>query len=163
MIKDQLRWEPYERHLYKAYLRAVLLDVHFLGILAFRHEPTTIGALFGVNFGHRADDPRVLFPALLTLSQHSTPTAMIGVFPSHSQSHRADIHVPLTINHQPTAMRALGKKCHSETVMSKYHKMDTNKYLNIFGCHIMYQANIRIYSDATYLPNKYPNIFVRRK
>ena len=46
--------------------------------------------------------------------------------------------------------------------MSKYHKMDTNKYPNILGCHIMYQTNIRLYSDATYLPNKYPNIFVRR-
>ena len=28
--------------------------------------------------------------------------------------------------------------------MSKYHKMDANKYPNIFGCHIMYQMNIRI-------------------
>ena len=27
-------------------------------------------------------------------------------------------------------------------VMSEYHKMDTNEYLNIFGCQIMYQANI---------------------
>ena len=61
-------------------------------------------------------------------------------------------------------------------VMSEYHKMDTNEHRNIFGCHIMYRriskyirmphyvpTNIQIYSDATYLPNKYPNIFVRRK
>ena len=47
--------------------------------------------------------------------------------------------------------------------MSKYHKRDTNKYPNILGCHIMYRTNIRLYSDATYLPNKYPNIIVRRK
>ena len=45
---------------------------------------------------------------------------------------------------------------------SKYHKMDTNDYPNIFGCHIMYQTNILIYSNETYLPNKYPNIFVLR-
>ena len=50
-----------------------------------------------------------------------------------------------------------------EAVMSKYHKMDTKKYPNIFGCHIVYQMNIRIYLDAKYLPNKYPNIFVFRK
>ena len=37
--------------------------------------------------------------------------------------------------------------------MSKYHKIDTNEYPNIFGCHIMYQKNIQIHSDATYLPN----------
>ena len=37
-------------------------------------------------------------------------------------------------------------------VMSEYHKMDTNEYPNIFGCHIMYQM-IGIYSDATYFPN----------
>ena len=47
-------------------------------------------------------------------------------------------------------------------VMSKYHKMDTNEYPNIFECHILYRTNIRIYLDATYLANKYPNIFVRR-
>ena len=35
-------------------------------------------------------------------------------------------------------------------VMSEYHKMDTNKYPNIFGCHIMYRMNIWIYSDAAY-------------
>ena len=40
---------------------------------------------------------------------------------------------------------------------------DTNKYPNIFGCNIMYQTNIWIFLDATYLPNKYPNIFVRQK
>ena len=45
-------------------------------------------------------------------------------------------------------------------VMSKYHKIDINQYPNIFGCHNMYQKKIRIYSDATYLLNKYPNIFV---
>ena len=28
------------------------------------------------------------------------------------------------------------------TVMSEYHKMDTNEYPNIFGCHIMYGTNI---------------------
>ena len=50
-----------------------------------------------------------------------------------------------------------------EPVMSEYHKMDTNEYPNIFGCHIRYRMNIRIYSDATYLPNEYPNIFVFRK
>ena len=47
-----------------------------------------------------------------------------------------------------------------DTVMSKYHKLDTKKYPNIFGCHIMYRMNIQIYLDATYLPNKYPNIFI---
>ena len=36
-------------------------------------------------------------------------------------------------------------------VMSDYHKMDTNKYPNTFGCHIIYQTNIQIYSNATYL------------
>ena len=46
-------------------------------------------------------------------------------------------------------------------VMSEYHKMDTNKYPNILRCHIMYRTNTQIYSDATYLPNKYPNIFIR--
>ena len=46
------------------------------------------------------------------------------------------------------------------TVISEYHKMDTNKYLNIFECHIMYRTNIRIYLNATYLPNEYLNIFV---
>ena len=44
-------------------------------------------------------------------------------------------------------------------VMSKYHKMDMNKYPSIFRCHIMYQTNIWIYLNATYLPNEYPNIF----
>ena len=48
-------------------------------------------------------------------------------------------------------------------VMSKYHEMDTNEYLNIFGCHIMYRTNIQIYLDETYLPNEYPNIFILRK
>ena len=38
-----------------------------------------------------------------------------------------------------------------------------NKYLNIFGCIILYQTNIQIFSDATYLPNNYLNIFVRLK
>ena len=38
-----------------------------------------------------------------------------------------------------------------DSVMSEYHKIDTNKYPNIFGCHIMYRTNIRINSDATYL------------
>ena len=52
---------------------------------------------------------------------------------------------------------------HAQSVMNKYHKMDTNEYLNIFGCHIMYRKNIQIYSDATYLRNKYPSILVRRK
>ena len=46
--------------------------------------------------------------------------------------------------------------------MSEHHKMDTNKYPNIFGGHIKYQANIRIYSDAMYLPNKYINIFAKQ-
>ena len=50
-----------------------------------------------------------------------------------------------------------------EAVMSKYHIMDTNEYPNTFECHIMYQTNIQIYSNATYLPNKYPNIFLLRK
>ena len=50
-----------------------------------------------------------------------------------------------------------------KAVMSKYDKMDTNEYPNIFGSHIMYQTNIRIYLDATNLPNKYLNIFVRWK
>ena len=49
------------------------------------------------------------------------------------------------------------------SVMSKYHKMDTNEYLNLFGGHIMYRMNIQMYSDATFLPNEYPNIFVFRK
>ena len=49
------------------------------------------------------------------------------------------------------------------SVMSEYHKMDTNKYPNKFGCRIMYRTNIGIYLDATYLPNKYLNIFLRRK
>ena len=44
-------------------------------------------------------------------------------------------------------------------VMSKYHKMDMNEYPSIFRCHIMYQTNIWIYLNATYLPNEYPNIF----
>ena len=47
--------------------------------------------------------------------------------------------------------------------MTEYHKIDTNEYLNIFGYHIMYQMNIWICLDATYLPNEYPNIFVLRK
>ena len=49
------------------------------------------------------------------------------------------------------------------SVMSKNLKMDTSEYPNKFGFHIMNRTNMRIYSDATYLPNKYPNIFVRRK
>ena len=49
------------------------------------------------------------------------------------------------------------------TVMGKYHKMDTKKYPNIFECHIMYRTNIRIYLNATYLANKYLNIFVLQK
>ena len=48
-------------------------------------------------------------------------------------------------------------------VMNEYNKKDTNKYSSIFGCHIMHRTNIRIYSNATYLQNKYPNIFVLRK
>ena len=48
-------------------------------------------------------------------------------------------------------------------VMSEYHIMDPNKYTNIFGCHVIYRTNIQIYSDATYLLNKYPNIFVLGK
>ena len=48
-------------------------------------------------------------------------------------------------------------------VMSEYHELDTKEYPNIFGCHIMYRMNIRIYSDETHLPNEYPNIFVLRK
>ena len=47
--------------------------------------------------------------------------------------------------------------------MSEYDKMDTNKSPNIFGCHTMYQTNIQIHLNATYLPNKYPNIFVLQK
>ena len=54
-------------------------------------------------------------------------------------------------------------KFYNISVMSEYHKMDTNKYSNIFGCHIMYRTNIRIYLNATYLPKEYPNIFVLRK
>ena len=46
---------------------------------------------------------------------------------------------------------------------SEDHKMDTNEDPNIFGCHIIYRMNIQIYSDATNLPNKYPNIFVFQK
>ena len=42
-----------------------------------------------------------------------------------------------------------GFKVSIRTVMSEYHKMDTNKYLNIFEYHIMYRMNIQIYSDAT--------------
>ena len=49
-------------------------------------------------------------------------------------------------------------------MLSEYHKMDTNEYPNIFGCHIMYQTkyiqmqhiyrtNIRIYS-ANPLPTR---------
>ena len=49
------------------------------------------------------------------------------------------------------------------SVMSKNLTMDTSEYPNIFGFHIMYRTNMRIYSDATYLPNEYPNIFVHRK
>ena len=30
-------------------------------------------------------------------------------------------------------------QCGFGTVMREYHKMDTNKYPNTFGCHIMYQ------------------------
>ena len=33
-------------------------------------------------------------------------------------------------------------------VMSEYHKMDTNKYPNIFGCHIIHGTNIQKYLDA---------------
>ena len=51
---------------------------------------------------------------------------------------------------------------HTVSVMSKYHKIHTNEYPNIFGCHIKYRTNIRIYLNATYLPNKYLNIFVLR-
>ena len=47
------------------------------------------------------------------------------------------------------------------SVMTEYHKMDTNKYPNKFRCHIMYRTNILIYLDGQYLPNEYPNIFVR--
>ena len=36
-----------------------------------------------------------------------------------------------------------------EPVMSEYHKMDTNKYPNIFRCQSTDRTNIRIYSDAT--------------
>ena len=43
-------------------------------------------------------------------------------------------------------------------VMSEYHKMDPNKSLNIFGYQIIYQTNIWIYSDATYLP-KYIRLY----
>ena len=38
--------------------------------------------------------------------------------------------------------------------------MDPNKYPNIFRCHIIYPTNIGIYLDATFLPNKYPNVSV---
>ena len=60
-------------------------------------------------------------------------------------------------------VRTTGVNLGTVTVMSQYHKMATNEYPNIFGCHIMYRMNIRIFSDATYLPNEYPNIFVFRK
>ena len=50
-----------------------------------------------------------------------------------------------------------------DPVMSEYNKIDPNNYPNIFGSHILYRINIRIYTDATYLPNKYPNIFVLGK
>ena len=33
---------------------------------------------------------------------------------------------------------------------SEYHKIDMNKYPNIFGCHIMYRTVIQIYLDATF-------------
>ena len=51
----------------------------------------------------------------------------------------------------------------SEAVMSEYHKLDTNKYPDIFRYPIMHTTNIQIYSDATYLPNEYLNIFLRQK
>ena len=43
------------------------------------------------------------------------------------------------------------------SVMSKYHKMDPNKYSNICKSHIIYRMHIRIYSDATskYATSKY--------
>ena len=44
------------------------------------------------------------------------------------------------------------------SVMSEYHKMDTDKYPNVFGCHIMYGTNIRIYLHATNIQNKYLHI-----
>ena len=50
-----------------------------------------------------------------------------------------------------------------DSVMSKFHKMDPNEYPNKFGCHIIYRTDIRIYSDAIYLLNEYPSIFVLRK
>ena len=51
----------------------------------------------------------------------------------------------------------------SHSVLREYHEMDTNKYPNIFGFHNMYQTNISIYLNATYLQNKYLNILVFRK
>ena len=37
----------------------------------------------------------------------------------------------------------LGQKYQATlAVMTEYHKIDTNEYLNIFGYHIMYQMNI---------------------
>ena len=34
------------------------------------------------------------------------------------------------------------KEENDRTLMSEYHKMGMNEYLNIFGCHIMYSTNI---------------------
>ena len=65
----------------------------------------------------------------------------------------------------PTNSQTSNKKAE----MGDYCKMDTNEYsklgyLNIIGCHIiMYKTNIRIYLDATYLLNEYPNILIRWK
>ena len=64
---------------------------------------------------------------------------------------------------QIAAMSAIWEEASWRVFMSEYHKMDTNEYPNIFGCHIIYRMNIQIYSNATYLPNEYPNIFIFRK
>ena len=56
-----------------------------------------------------------------------------------------------------TAIKGIARL--SGPVISKYYRMDPNKYQNIFGCQIVYRMNIRIYLDVTNLPNEYPNIF----
>ena len=100
----------------------------------------------------------LLWPGTLTGDQPFTPASQWpcpGPYFSTSLMPSTNFHVP------------------SMAVMSEYHKMDPNKYPNIFGCHIIYRTNIQIYLDAheltkrisenIWIPknwtNKYPNIF----
>ena len=61
---------------------------------------------------------------------------------------------------RPIGGSVIESTCPCVSVMSEYQKMDPNEYPNIFGYQIIYGMNIQIYSDATYLMNEYPNLFV---